>query len=58
MSNQKDYTVRATHCSHQASLDEIYDRLVEITAPLQPVVGQDRKGAADWHQDQHADAHQ
>jgi len=34
MSNQKDYTVRATHCSHQASLDEIYDRLVEITAPL------------------------
>ena len=34
MNNQKEYTVRATHCSHQASLDEIYDRLVEITAPL------------------------
>ena len=34
MKNTKDYAVRATHCSHKASLDEIYHKLKEITAPL------------------------
>ncbi len=34
MQEEKDYKVRATHCSHQASLDEIYQKLREITAPL------------------------
>jgi uncharacterized protein (DUF362 family) len=34
MSAAKDYTVRATHCSHKAPRDEIYRKLVEITAPL------------------------
>ena len=34
MSSEKDYRVRATHCSHQASLDEIYAKLVSITDPL------------------------
>ena len=34
MKNTKDYAVRATHCSHEASLDEIYHKLKEITAPL------------------------
>lgn len=34
MSGEKDYQVRATHCSHQASLDEIYQKLKEITTPL------------------------
>ncbi|NKB66092.1 MAG: DUF362 domain-containing protein [Candidatus Latescibacteria bacterium] len=34
MSLEKDYKVRAAHCSHQASADEIYARLKEITAPL------------------------
>ena len=43
MSNQKDYTVRATHCSHQASPDEIYDRLVEINRALAPVVAKIEK---------------
>ena len=30
----KDYSVCATHSSHKASRDEIYRKLVEITAPL------------------------
>lgn len=34
MSDEKNYKVRATHCSHQATLDEIYAKLVEITDPL------------------------
>ena len=34
MKNTKDYAVCATHCSHKASLDEIYHKLKEITAPL------------------------
>ena len=34
MKDTKDYAVRATHCSHEASLDEIYHKLKEITAPL------------------------
>ena len=34
MKYTKDYAVRATHCSHEASLDEIYHKLKEITAPL------------------------
>lgn len=34
MKDTKDYAVRATHCSHKASLDEIYQKLKEITAPL------------------------
>lgn len=34
MLDAKDYAVRATHCSHKASLDEIYQKLKEITAPL------------------------
>ena len=34
MLDAKDYAVRATHCSHKASLEEIYQRLKEITAPL------------------------
>ncbi|MGY8822594.1 MAG: hypothetical protein ACKVJG_01400 [Candidatus Latescibacterota bacterium] len=34
MQEEKDYQVRATHCNHQASLDEIYQKLKEITAPL------------------------
>ena len=34
MPDAKDYTVRATHCSHKASLDEIYQKLKDITTPL------------------------
>jgi uncharacterized protein (DUF362 family) len=34
MNTAKDYKVRAAHCSHQATADEIYQRLKEITAPL------------------------
>ena len=34
MPDEKDYKVRATHCSHRAPLDEIHRKLVEITAPL------------------------
>ena len=34
MSAAKDYTVRATHCSHKAPRDEIYRKLGEITGPL------------------------
>ncbi len=34
MRNEKDYKVRATHCGHQATLDEIYAKLLEITDPL------------------------
>lgn len=34
MSTQKDYKVRATHCDHRASQEEIYEKLKAITAPL------------------------
>ena len=34
MSQDKDYRVRAIPCSHQASGEEIYERLKSITAPL------------------------
>ena len=34
MSLDKDYRVRAIPCSHQASGEEIYERLKSITAPL------------------------
>ena len=34
MKTERDYKVRAIHCSHQASAEEIYERLKEITAPL------------------------
>lgn len=35
MKQDKDYKVRATHCSHKASADEIYQHLKDITAPLE-----------------------
>ena len=34
MSQDKDYRVRAIPCSHQASGEEVYERLKSITAPL------------------------
>lgn len=34
MSADKAYKVRAVHCSHQASPEEIYAKLKEVTAPL------------------------
>ena len=34
MKTERDYKVRAIHCSHRASVEEIYERLKEITAPL------------------------
>jgi uncharacterized protein (DUF362 family) len=34
MSADKAYKVRAVHCSHQASAEEIYAKLKEVTAPL------------------------
>ena len=34
MSQEKAYKVRAIHCSHKASQEEIYERLKAITAPL------------------------
>ena len=34
MSEEKAYKVRAIHCSHKASQEEIYERLKAITAPL------------------------
>jgi uncharacterized protein (DUF362 family) len=34
MSTDKAYRVRAVHCSHQASPEEIYAKLKEVTAPL------------------------
>ena len=34
MSAEKAYKVRAIHCSHKASPEEIYERLKAITAPL------------------------
>ena len=34
MTTEKAYTVRAVHCSHQASQEEIYGKLKEVTAPL------------------------
>ncbi len=34
MSTEKDYKVRATHCDHRASQEEIYEKLKAITAPL------------------------
>lgn len=34
MLDAKDYAVRATHCSHKASLEEIYQKLKEIATPL------------------------
>jgi uncharacterized protein (DUF362 family) len=33
-STEKAYRVRAVHCSHQASAEEIYAKLKEVTAPL------------------------
>jgi hypothetical protein len=34
MPAQKAYQVRAVHCSHQASPEEIYAKLSEVTAPI------------------------
>ena len=34
MSTEKGYKVRATHCDHRASQEEIYEKLKAITAPL------------------------
>jgi uncharacterized protein (DUF362 family) len=34
MPDEKAYKVRAVHCSHQASPEEIYVKLQEVTAPL------------------------
>ena len=34
MSQEKAYKVRAIHCNHKASQEEIYERLKVITAPL------------------------
>jgi len=34
MKTERNYKVRAIHCPHQASAEEIYDRLKEITVPL------------------------
>ena len=34
MSDEKAYKVRAIHCSHKASQEEIYERLKTITSPL------------------------
>ena len=34
MSDEKAYKVRAIHCSHKASQEEIYERLKTITGPL------------------------
>ena len=34
MTEEKEYCVRATPCSHKASPEEIYERLKAITAPL------------------------
>jgi len=34
MSTEKAYKVRATHCSHKASREEIYQQLKSITDPL------------------------
>ena len=31
---EKEYKVRSIHASHQSSLEEIYEKLVEITKPL------------------------
>lgn len=31
---EKDYKVRSIHASHQSSLEEIYEKLIEITEPL------------------------
>ena len=31
---KKDYKVRAIHAGHQSSLEEIYEKLVEVTEPL------------------------
>ena len=34
MTQSKDYAVRAVHCDHRATDDEVYEALVYATAPL------------------------